>query len=121
MLALLGGAAGLLLAYWGINVLNAIVPDRVPHLEKFGLDLRVLSFTLVVSLLVGVIVGLIPGLRASRLNLCETLKEGGSTLSEAPSRRRLGNLFVVLEVTLTVPLLISAGLILRSSLLSAKH
>ena len=117
LLALLGGAAGLLLAYWGINVLNAILPDRVPHLEKFSLDLRVLGFTLVVSLLVGVIVGLIPGLRASRLNLSETLKEGGRASSEAPSRRRLRNLFVILEVTLTVPLLISAGLMLRSSLL----
>ncbi len=117
LLALLGGAAGLLLAYWGINVLNVILPDRVPHLEKFSLDLRVLGFTLVVSLLVGVIVGLIPGLQASRLNLSETLKEGGRALSEAPSRRRLRNLFVILEVTLTVPLLISAGLMLRSSLL----
>ncbi len=117
LLALLGGAAGLLLAYWGINVLNAIVPDKVPHLEKFNLDLRVLGFTLVVSLLVGVIVGLIPGLRASRLNLSETLKEGGRALSEAPSGRRLRNLLVTLEVTLTVPLLISAGLMLRSSLL----
>ena len=118
LLGLLGGAAGLLLAYWGIDVLNAILPkNRVPHLEKFSLDLRVLGFTLVVSLLVGVIVGLIPGLRASRLNLTETLKEGGRALSEAPSSRRLRNLFVILEVTLTVPLLISAGLMLRSSLL----
>jgi putative ABC transport system permease protein len=118
LLGLLGGAAGLLLAYWGIDVLNAILPrNRVPHLEKFSLDLRVLSFTLVVSLLVGVVVGLIPGLRASRLNLTETLKESGRALSEAPSSRRLRNLFVILEVTLTVPLLISAGLMLRSSLL----
>jgi putative ABC transport system permease protein len=118
LLALLGGAAGLLLSYWGINVLNAILPEnKVPHLEKFSLDLRVLGFTLVVSLLVGVIVGLIPGLRASRLNLSDTLKEGGKALSEGPRGRRLRNLFVILQVTLTVPLLISAGLMLRSSLL----
>ena len=116
LLALLGGAAGLLLANWGMNVLNVILPDRIPHLEKVSLDLRVLGFTLVISLLVGVIVGLIPGLRASRLNLSETLK-GGMAFSEASSRRRLRNLFVVLEVTLAVPLLISAGLMLRSSLL----
>jgi putative ABC transport system permease protein len=117
-LALLGGAAGLLLAYWAIKVLNAILPqNKVPNLEKFSLDLRVLAFTLIISLLVGVIVGLIPGLRAPRLNLSETLKEGARALSEAPGGRRLRNLFVVLEVTLTVPLLISAGLMLRSSLL----
>jgi len=82
-----------------------------------SLDLRILGFTLVLSLLVGVIVGLIPGLRASRLNLSENLKEGGRALSEALSRRRLRNLFVVLEVTFAVPLLITAGLMLRSSLL----
>jgi putative ABC transport system permease protein len=116
-LALFGGVAGLLLAYWGLNVLNAIVPqNKVPRLEKFSLDLRVLGFTLLVSIVVGVIVGLLPGLRASELNLSETLKDGGRVLS-APSGRRLRNLFVVLEITLTVPLLISAGLMLRSSLL----
>jgi putative ABC transport system permease protein len=118
LLAFLGAVAGLLLAYWGVGVLNAIVPqNRIPRLEKFSLDVRVLVFTLVVSILVGVIVGLIPGLRASRLNLSETLKEGGRAFSEAPSGRRLRNLLVVLEITLTVPLLISAGLMLRSSLL----
>lgn len=117
LLALLGGAAGLLVAYWGMNVLNVILPDRIPHLQKLSVDLSVLGFTLIVSLLVGVIVGLIPGLRASRLNVSEALQESGRTLSEAPSRRRMRNLFVVLEVTLAVPLLISAGLMLRSTLL----
>jgi putative ABC transport system permease protein len=117
LLAVLGGAAGLLLAYWGMNFLNAIVRDRVPYLEKVSIDLRVLGFTLVVSFLVGVVVGLIPGLQAARLNLSDALKEGGRALSETPSRRRMGNLFVVLEVTLAVPLLIGAGLMLRSSLL----
>ena len=118
LLASLGGLTGLLLAYWAIDILNAVVPEnRAPRLEKFSLDLRVLGFTLLVSILVGVIVGVIPGLRASRLNLSETLKEGGRVLSEARSGRRLRNLFVVLEITLAVPLLISAGLLLRSSLL----
>ena len=117
LLALLGGAAGLLLAFWGMNFLSVIVRDRVSYLEKLTIDLRVLAFTLLVSILVGIIVGLIPGLRASGLNLSDALKEGGRALSEAPSRRRLRNLFVVLEVTLAVPLLIGAGLMLRSSLL----
>lgn len=118
LLALLGGLAGLLLAYWGVNVLNAIVPqNRVPRLEKFSVDLRVLGFTLLVSIVVGVVVGMIPGLRAFRINLSETLKQGGRALSETPGSRKLRNVFVVLEVTLTVPLLISAGLMLKSSLL----
>jgi len=118
LLALSGGVAGLVLAYWGINILNVVLPEnKVPRLEKFSLDLRVLGFTLAVSILVGVIVGVIPGLRATRLNLSETLKEGGRAVSEAPSGRRLRNLLVVIEVALTVPLLITAALMLKSSLL----
>ena len=117
LLALLGAAAGLLLAHWGLDVLNAILPEnKVPRLEKFSLDPLVLTFTLAMTILVGVIVGLIPGLRASRLNLSESLKEGGRGMSETRGRRRLRNVFVVLEVALTIPLLIGAGLMLRSSL-----
>jgi putative ABC transport system permease protein len=117
LLALLGGGAGLLLAYCGMSVLNVILPDRVLYLEKLSIDRRVLGFTVIVSLLVGIVVGLIPGLRASGLNLSDALKEGGKSLSEAPNGRRLRNLLVVIEVTLAVPLLIGAGLMLRSSLL----
>ena len=116
LLALLGGTTGLLLAYWSMNFVNVIVRNRVPYLENLSIDRTVFGFTLIVSLLVGVIVGLVPGLRASRLNLRDALGESGRTLSEAPGRRRLRNLFVVLEVTLAVPLLIGAGLMLRSSL-----
>lgn len=117
LLSLTGAAAGLLLAYWGLNVLNALLPEnKVPRLEKFSLDPLVLGFTLAVTILVGLLVGLIPGLRASRLNLSESLKAGGRGFSETPGRRRLRSLFVVLEVALTVPLLIGAGLMLRSTL-----
>src|SRR5947209_1248459 len=117
LLALLGAAAGLLLAHWGLDVLNAILPEnKVPRLEKFSLDPLVLTFTLAMTILVGVIVGLIPGLRASRLNLSEGLKEGGRGMSETRGRRRLRNGLVVVEVALTIPLLIGAGLMLRSSL-----
>jgi len=118
MLSLAGGVAGLVLAYWGINVLDAILPEnKVPHLERFGLDLKVLGFTLVISVIVGVIVGLIPGLRAHRFNLSDTLKEGGRSGSETAGGRRLRSVLVVLEVALTVPLLISAALMLKSSFL----
>src|ERR1043165_4180602 len=117
LLALLGGAAGLLLAYWTMNFVNVIVRDRVPYLDKLSIDGRVLGFTLVISLLVGVVVGLVPGVRASRVNLRDGLEESGRNMSEARSRQRLRNLFVVLEVTLAVPLLIGAGLMVRSFLL----
>jgi putative ABC transport system permease protein len=117
LLSLAGGVAGLVFAYSAINVLDAILPEsKVPHLEKFSLDLRVLGFTLAVSVLVGVIAGLIPGLRAHRFNLSETLKEGGRADSETPGGRRLRNVLVVVEVALTVPLLISAALMLKSSM-----
>jgi len=117
LLALLGGAAGLLMASCGMNLLNVILRYRVPYLDRVIIDLRVLGFTLLVSLLVGVMVGSFTGLQASRLNLRDALSESGRTLSEAPARRRVRNLFVVLEVTLAVPLLIGAGLMLRSSFL----
>ena len=118
LLSLAGGLAGLVLAYWAINVLDAVLPEnRVPHLERFSLDLRVLGFSLAVSILVGVIIGLIPGLRAHRFNLNQTLNEGGRADSETRGGRRLRNALVVLEVALTVPLLISAALMLKSSYL----
>src|ERR1044072_7110488 len=120
LLARLGGAAGLLLAYWTMNFVNVIVRDLGPYLDKLSIDGRVLGFTLVITLLVGVVVGLVPGVRASRVNLRDGLEESGRNMSEAPSRQRLRNLFVVLEVTLAVPLLIGAGLMLRSSLLLQK-
>jgi putative ABC transport system permease protein len=116
LLSLAGGVAGLVLAYWGINVLDSLLPEnRVPHLERFSLDLRVLGFALAISVLVGVIVGLIPGLRAHRFNLSETLNEGGRADTETRGGRRLRNVLVVAEVALTVPLLISAALMLKSS------
>src|ERR1044072_7015816 len=117
LLALLGGAAGLMLAFWGLHFLNFSVRGRVYYFEDLIIQLRVLGFILVISLLVGFIVGSLRGLRASRLNLRDALAESGRTLSEAASRRRVRNLFVVLEITLAVPLLIGAGLMLRSSLL----
>src|SRR5262245_21153615 len=116
LLSLAGGAAGLVVAYWGIKILDTLVPEsRVPHLESFTLDLRVLMFALVISVVVGFIVGLIPGLRAHRFNLSETLNEGGRAATETRVGRRLRNVLVVAEVALTVPLLISAALMLKSS------
>jgi putative ABC transport system permease protein len=112
LLSLIGGAAGLLLALWGTDALKSIVPGDIPRLDESGLDLRVLSFTMLVSVLTGVVFGLAPALQASRLDLNEALKEGerGST----GSRHRLRGALVISEIAIALVLLVGAGLMLKS-------
>ena len=112
LLSLLGGGAGLLLALWGTDALKSIVPGNIPRLDESGIDLRVLSFTMLVSFLTGIIFGLAPALQASRLDLNESLKEGerGST----GSRHRLRGALVIGEIAVALVLLIGAGLMLKS-------
>jgi putative ABC transport system permease protein len=116
LLAVLGGAAGLLLAYWSIDLLNHLIPyTAVNRVGRFELDGQVLRFTFLLTLVTGVVFGLAPALRSSRLDLTESLKEGGSSTTGAHGRRLLGAL-VVSEIALAVLLLIGAGLLIRSSL-----
>ena len=112
ILALAGGALGLLLAWWGTDLLIASVPDDIPRLNEAGLDSRVLIFTTAVSVLTGLIFGLVPALQASRTDLNESLKEGerGST----GARHRLRGALVVAEVAVALVLLVGAGLMVRS-------
>src|SRR5205085_3551871 len=77
LLALLGSGLGLGLAWWGIGALVAISPRDVVNLQGVGISLPVLAWTLSVSLVTGIIFGLAPALEATRLNLSDTLKEGG--------------------------------------------
>jgi len=117
LLASLGGAAGLLLAYWGMDLLNALLPENtIVRLDRFSLDTQALGFTLMISLLAGVVFGLAPGLQASRTDLNELLKEGGKGFGAGPGGRRLRDVLVIAEVSLAVMLLIGAGLMIRSSL-----
>jgi putative ABC transport system permease protein len=113
LLALLGGALGLLLAMWGLDLLVAVSPNNIPRLKDVGLDGWVLGFTLLVSLLTGIIFGLTPALQASRTDLTESLKEGGKS-SAGLHRSRMRNALVVSEVALALLLLIGAGLMMRS-------
>jgi putative ABC transport system permease protein len=112
LLALVGGVVGVLLAQLGIGSLLALAPEDVPRVKDVTLDASVLGFTLLVTLLTGVIFGLVPALQSSRVNLNETLKEGGRGTTGGHHRVRAG--LVVTEVALALVLLIGAGLLIRS-------
>jgi putative ABC transport system permease protein len=112
---LVGSVLGLGFAYLGIKALVAISPRDLVSLQTVGLNFTVLGWTLGVSLLTGIIFGLAPALHVSRLNLNDSLKEGGkSEAGQASGSRRLRNALVVSEIALAVVLLASAGLLIRS-------
>jgi putative ABC transport system permease protein len=113
-LSLAGGVAGVVLAHWSVPLLLRVVPDRYPLLSGAMIDLRVLTFTAVLSLATGLIFGLVPALALSRENvLGGALKEGGRG-SDSVARARLRSGLVVAEVALALLLLIGAALMLRS-------
>lgn len=114
VLSLLGGAAGLLLAWWGIDLLIASIPADGALIHRAGLDPTVLLFTLGISLGTGLIFGLAPALQATGRDLNDSLKEGGRGASDTGRRQTLRNALVVAEVALSLVLLIGAGLLIRS-------
>jgi putative ABC transport system permease protein len=117
LLALGGGALALLLALWGIELVVSLSPGTIPWFARVNLDARVFAFTFAVSILSGVLFGLFPALRASRLDLNQSLKEGRATWWHGPGsffRLRVRGLLVVVEIALAVVLLIGAGLIAKS-------
>jgi putative ABC transport system permease protein len=115
LLALIGGVLGLLLAFGGIKLLIAINPANIPRLSEINIDSNVLVFTLLVSVLTGLIFGLIPALQSSKPDLNETLKAEGARGSSGSIRKQyVRSLIVISEVGLTVLLLISAGLMIKS-------
>src|SRR5262249_17130012 len=110
LLALAGGALGLLLAYLILNVFLSTAPAAIPRLADISIDRQVLGFTLLISLVTGVIFGIVPAVQGSNASLSETLKEGGrSTLG--PTRHRLRSGLVIAEIALALVLLIGAGLL----------
>ncbi|HJQ22475.1 MAG TPA: ABC transporter permease [Blastocatellia bacterium] len=114
LLAVVGGALGLLLALWGVEALVALSPGNLPRLNEVNLDTRVLLFTFGVSLVTGVLFGLFPALQAANPNLNETLKEGGRGMSESGRGGRARQLLVVAEVALALVPLVGAGLMVKS-------
>ena len=114
MLAMVGGAAGLIWAVLGTNVLLALVPGDLPRAAEVGVDARVLLFGVGMSLIAGVGCGLIPAWQASGADVQGALKEGGRTGSGGRVQRRLRWMLVVSELAFSVVLLIGAGLMIRT-------
>ncbi|HSE37698.1 MAG TPA: ADOP family duplicated permease, partial [Blastocatellia bacterium] len=113
LLGLAGGAAGLLLAVWGVDSIRAFAPAGLPRIDEVRIDGRVLGFTLLCSLLTGILFGIAPALQLPRLSIHEVVKEGGRG-STGVRRRWLRHFLVVSEVAIALVLLIGAGLLLNS-------
>jgi predicted permease len=115
LLALIGGIAGLLFAYWTSSFLLTLLPHgTIPIAISFHLDYRVLGFTIIVSLATGILCGLIPSLRAGHANLNQILKQQTGNLSAGGSILRTGRVLVIFQVAISLLLLIGAGLLVRS-------
>lgn len=119
LLSLVGGVAGLLIAYWGIDALVATLPDSqlnaLPFLKSLRIDSSILAFSFGLSLLTGIVFGLAPAIQSSRPDLNEVLKEGGR-FSAGGARHRLRSVLVTTEIAMAVVLLVGAGLMMKSLL-----
>jgi len=112
LLAGLGGVLGFALAFWGTKAILKGLPAALPRANEVSLDLKVLLFTLALSFFTGVIFGLTPALKATRINLQETMNQSGR--GSSGFRQRLQGTFVAVEVALALVLLVGAGLMLRT-------
>jgi putative ABC transport system permease protein len=114
VLAVVGGALGLCLAAWGRDLLVALSPADTPRFHDLPLDGWVLSFSVALSFITSLLFGLWPAWHTSRADIQLALKSGGHGSSDAPGARRSRDLLVVAEVALTLVLLSTAGLVLKS-------
>jgi putative ABC transport system permease protein len=115
LLGLLGGAAGLLLAGWGVDMLVGLEPN-LPRLGEIKVDILTLSFAFALALLTSLVFGLAPALQSTRNDLNESLKEGGRGRAGGGTSHHLRNALVVAEIALALVLLVSAGLMMNSLL-----
>ena len=113
LLALVGGALGVLLAFLGGRVLTASFSGMLDP-QAFNPDYRVLGFTLAVALVTGLLFGLAPAIQGARSDLREALNEGGRSGGTGAARQRMRNAFVVIQVALALVLLVGAGLMINS-------
>jgi putative ABC transport system permease protein len=118
LLGIAGGALGLLLSVWAMKVLSRGIPQDfaqfIPGYERFGMNWTVFAFTLLASVGAGSLFGLAPAWQAAKTDFNDALKNGGKGQSSAGSVRRMRGALVVAEIALSLTLLISAGLLIRS-------
>ncbi len=115
LLAVFGGVLGLLLAWWGIEVLIKFIPEDVPRLAEINLDLWVLGFTLLISFITGIFFGVAPAIQGSKTDLNEAMKEGSRGMTGS-RHSRLRSTLVVVEVAIAIVLLVGAGLLVQTFL-----
>ncbi|HEV8147244.1 MAG TPA: ABC transporter permease, partial [Bryobacteraceae bacterium] len=114
LLAVMGGVAGLALAWGAIALIRAWNPGNLPFIDSVQLDGRALGFMFVISTLSGILFGMAPAFQSSRTDLNSTIKEGGRTGASSRARGRARGALVVSEIALSLMLLVGAGLLLRS-------
>jgi predicted permease len=114
LLAAAGGALGLLLASWGLDLIRAVTFE--PFFAMVAIDHRVMAFTTGVSLLAPLLFGLVPALQATRMDLVSALKEGGGAIGASRRGVRGRNLLVAGQLALALALLLVAGLVVRAAL-----
>ncbi|OLE97831.1 MAG: hypothetical protein AUG75_03545 [Cyanobacteria bacterium 13_1_20CM_4_61_6] len=116
LLAVLGGAAGLLLAWWGVDLLGAAGPQGLPHLGQIKVNTTVAAFTFVLAIGSTLLFGLIPALQVSRPAVNESLQQGAKGSTGGIHGNRLRAFLVVSQVSLSLLLLAGAGLLIKSFL-----
>ena len=114
VLGSLGGVIGIALAYWGVQVLAALIPAGVPIVNAIRVDHFVLFFALVLSAIASIAFGLAPAFLVANSNLQVNLRDGGARSGESSGGRRAHNILASGEIALAVVLLVAAGLLLRS-------
>ncbi|HJR59963.1 MAG TPA: ABC transporter permease [Vicinamibacterales bacterium] len=116
VLALAGAAGGLLLAFWGVDVLRATLPANLSRVSTIAVDLRVAGVATLVALSTGVLCGLLPALQMSRTDAASVLRSGGRSATTGTGRQRIRTVFLATEVALAAILLVGAGLFASSFL-----
>jgi len=114
LLSLIGGAVGLALAQMGLAFVTRTHPESLSQLTSMEIDWRVLAFTLFVSLATSLFFGVAPALTGTRLNLVDSLKQGGRSATSGRPAQRLRNILVVTEMAMSLMLLVGATLLVRS-------